>query len=65
MCVERMRSLIIAIIIGLAMGTVAESMKISFAIFLVLMLALLMDGFSGFCPVRAILKNILPKCEDK
>jgi len=63
MCVERMRSIILAIIIGLAMGSAAESMQVAFIIFLVLLVALLVDGFLGFCPIRTVLKNILPKCE--
>ena len=65
MCVERMRSIILAIIIGLAMGSAADSMQVAFIIFLVLLVALLIDGFLGFCPIRAVLKNVLPKCEEK
>ena len=65
MCADRMRSIIIAIFIGLAMGAAATNMKLSFIIFLVLLVALLVDGFLGFCPIRAVLKSILPKCEDR
>ncbi len=65
MCADRMRSIILAIVIGLAMGVAATNMQISFIIFLVLLIALLIDGFTGFCPIRLILKNILPKCEDR
>ena len=65
MCADRMRSIIIAIIIGMTMGLAATNMKLAFLIFLILIVALLLDGFLGFCPIRAILKNILPKCEDR
>ena len=65
MCADRMRSIIIAIFIGLAMGVAATNMQLAFIIFLVLLVALLVDGFLGFCPIRAVLKNILPKCEDR
>jgi len=65
MCIERMRSIILAIIIGLAMGSVVDSMQVAFIIFLLLLVALLIDGFLGFCPIRAVLKNVLPKCEEK
>jgi len=64
MCVERMRSIILAIIIGLAMGAAANSLKVAFIIFLALLVALLIDGASGFCPIRKVLENILPKCKD-
>jgi len=65
MCADRMRSIIIAIIIGMSMGLAVSNMQLSFIIFLILIVALLVDGFLGFCPIRAVLKNILPKCEDR
>ena len=65
MCVERMRSIILAIAIGLIMGLGATNLKLSFLGFLILIIALLIDGATGFCPIRAVLKNVLPKCEEK
>ena len=66
MCADRMRSIIIAIIIGFSMGLAGEqNFKLAFVIQLLLIVALLIDGASGFCPIRAALKSILPKCEDR
>ncbi len=65
MCADRMRSIIIAIIIGLAMGATATNMQLAFIMMLAVLVALLVDGFLGFCPIRAVLQNILPKCEDR
>ena len=63
MCLERLRSLIIAIAIGLSMGLVATSMQYAFIALLLVIIALLVDGFTGFCPIRAVLKNVVPPCE--
>ena len=66
MCADRMRSIIIAIVLGLSLGLIAgETIKYMFIIQLVLIIALLIDGFSGFCPIRSALRAILPKCEDR
>ena len=63
MCVERMRSIILAIIIGFALGFLATNVKIAFIIYLILIIALLLDGFIGFCPLRMLLKTLLPECK--
>jgi hypothetical protein len=66
MCVDRMRSIIIAIIIGASMGLAgSQNFQYAFIIQLLLIIALLVDGASGFCPLRTILKNILPPCKDR
>ncbi len=63
MCVDRMRSLILAIIIGLSMGIAGEqNFQLAFIMQLLLIIALLVDGATGFCPIRAVLHNILPPC---
>ncbi len=63
MCVDRMRSLILAIIIGVSMGIAGEqNFQLAFLIQLLLIVALLVDGATGFCPIRALLRNILPPC---
>ncbi len=64
MCVERMRSIIIAIIIGSSLGFLGSGqIKFTFIIQLVLIIALLIDGATGFCPIREGLKKIFPPCE--
>ncbi|RUA23949.1 MAG: hypothetical protein DSY76_08630 [Bacteroidetes bacterium] len=66
MCVDRMRSIIIAIIIGVSMGLAGnQEFKLAFIMQLLLIIALLVDGATGFCPVRAVLKNVLPPCNHK
>ena len=66
MCADRMRSIIIAIVLGLSLGLLgSENIKYMFIMQLVIIIALLVDGFSGFCPLRAMLRAILPKCEDR
>ena len=63
MCVDRMRSLILAIIIGLSMGVAGnQNFQLAFIMQLLLIIALLVDGATGFCPIRAVLRNILPPC---
>ena len=65
MCVDRMRSLIIAIIIGSSMGVAgSQNFQIAFIIQLLLIIALLVDSATGFCPIRTILRNILPPCKE-
>jgi len=64
MCVDRMRSIIIAIIIGTSLGFLGSGeMKYTFIMQLVLIIALLIDGATGFCPIREALKKIFPPCE--
>jgi len=63
MCLERLRSIILAIIIGSSMGLVATSMKYAFIALLLVIIALLVDGFTGFCPIREVLKNLVPPCK--
>jgi len=66
MCADRMRSIIIAIILGLSMGMLGSDMlKYAFIVQIILITALLIDGFLGFCPIRSVLSAILPKCEDR
>ncbi len=66
MCADRMRSIILAIIIGVSLGLVGgDNIQYMFIIQLILIVALLVDGFLGFCPIRAALRAILPKCEDR
>jgi len=66
MCVDRMRSIIIAIIIGISLGFLgSQEIKYTFIIQLVLIIALLVDGATGFCPIREGLKKIFPPCEKK
>jgi hypothetical protein len=65
MCADRLRSIILAILIGIFMGLAATSMQYAFIGFLILIIALLVDGFTSFCPIRAMLRTILPKCDDR
>jgi len=66
MCADRMRSIIIAIILGASLGLLgSENIKYMFIIQLIIIVALLIDGFLGFCPIRTTLRAILPKCEDR
>ena len=73
MCAERMQRIIIAIILGLSMGAAAtgigeagsEGLQIAFLIQLVLIIALLIGGFTGFCPSLTLLKQFLPSCEEE
>jgi len=66
MCADRMRSIIIAIVLGLSLGLLgSENIQYMFIMQLVIIVALLVDGFSGFCPIRVMLRAILPKCEDR
>ncbi|NPA28464.1 MAG: hypothetical protein GXN91_05435 [Epsilonproteobacteria bacterium] len=66
MCVERVRSIIIAILIGFSLGFLgSKNLPLMVIINLALIVVLLIDGFSGFCPIRAVLSKILPKCEDR
>ena len=73
MCAERMQRIIIAIILGLSMGAAATGMgeagsgglQIAFLIQLVLIIALLIGGFTGFCPSLVLLKQFLPSCREE
>ncbi len=66
MCADRMRSIIIAIIIGLSMGMLgSENIKYAFIMQLIVIVALLVDGFLGFCPIRSFTKLAFPKCNDR
>jgi hypothetical protein len=66
MCADRMRSIIIAIILGISLGLLgSKNVQYMFIIQLIIIVALLIDGFIGFCPIREALKTILPKCEDR
>jgi len=66
MCADRMRSIIIAIIIGSSLGLLgSDNLKYAFIIQLLLIIALLVDGFLGFCPIREITKYAFPKCNDR
>jgi len=66
MCADRMRSIIIAIVLGASLGFLGSgNIKYLFIVQLIIIIALLVDGFAGFCPIRTVLKTILPKCEDR
>lgn len=66
MCAERMRSIIIAIVLGITMGLVGSgSLQYAFIVQLLLIIALLVDGTTGYCPLRFTLRAILPPCNDK
>lgn len=63
MCIDRMRSIIIAIILGASMGLAgSQNFQYAFIIWLILIIALLVDGVTGLCPIRSILRNVLPPC---
>jgi len=65
MCIERMRSIIIAIFLGASLGFIGnKNIQYMFIIQLIILVALLLDGFTGFCPIRKVLATALPKCED-
>jgi hypothetical protein len=64
MCAERIQSIIQAIILGFIMGLAgAQMFKAAFLVMLAMMILLLIDGFTGFCPGLTILKKIFPPCE--
>jgi hypothetical protein len=66
MCADRMRSIIIAIVLGASLGLLGgDNLKYMFIIQLVVIVALLVDGFVGFCPIRSALRAILPPCNDR
>ena len=66
MCADRMRSIIIAIILGASLGLLgSENVQYMFIIQLIVIIVLLIDGFIGFCPIRASLKMVLPQCKDR
>ena len=72
MCAERIQRIILAIILGLTMGIAAtgiseagsSGLQIAFLIQLILIIALLIGGFTGFCPSLVLLKQFLPSCDD-
>ena len=71
MCAERLQRIIIAILLGFAMGSAAMGMgepgsgalQIAFLIQFILIVALLIGGFTGFCPSLILLKQFLPSCD--
>ncbi len=66
MCTDRMRSIIIAIIIGASLGFLgSDNIQYMVIIQLIVIVALLVDGFMGFCPIRTVVKTILPPCNDR
>ena len=73
MCAQRMQRIILAIILGLTMGAAAMGMgeagsmglQIAFLMQLVLIIALLIGGFTGFCPSLILLRTFLPSCDDQ
>jgi hypothetical protein len=66
MCADRMRSIVIAIILGASLGLLGSgNVQYLFIVQVVIVVALLVDGFTGFCPIRVFLRTILPKCEDR
>ena len=73
MCAERMQRIIIAIVLGFSMGIAAtgiteagsQGLQIAFLIQLVLIIALLVGGFTGFCPSLVLLKQFLPSCKEE
>ena len=66
MCAERVQRMIIAIVLGLVMGTAGSGMiQIAFLLQFAVMILLLIGAFTGFCPSLLILKQILPSCDAK
>jgi hypothetical protein len=73
MCAERVQRIVIAILIGVSMGAAASGMtgesraglQVAFLIQLSLIVALLVGGFTGFCPSLRLLRQFLPPCEEK
>jgi len=66
MCAERVQRMIIAIVLGLVMGTAGSGMiQIAFLLQFAVMILLLIGAFTGFCPSLLILKQILPSCDTK
>ncbi len=64
MCVERMQRMIIAIVLGLVMGTAGSGMiQIAFLLQFTVMVMLLIGATTGFCPSLMILKQVLPSCD--
>ena len=73
MCAERVQRILIAVILGLSMGAAAMGMgeagsfglQIAFLMQLALIIALLIGGFTGFCPSLMLLKLFLPSCKEE
>ena len=66
MCTDRMRSIIIAIVLGASLGFLgSDNIQYMFITQLIVIILLLVDGFAGFCPIREALKAILPTCKDR
>jgi hypothetical protein len=64
MCAERVQRIVQAIILGFIMGLAgAQMFKVAFLVMLAMMIMLLIEGFTGFCPGLIILKKIFPPCE--
>ncbi len=71
MCAEKIQRIFQAILLGLIMGFAANGiagehsmLQIAFLLQLVMIILLLIGGFSGICPGLIILKGILPSCDD-
>ncbi len=72
MCAERMQRVVIAIILGMVMGVAATGiaepesggLQIAFLVQLVLIIMLLIGGFTRFCPSLMVLRGFLPPCKD-
>ena len=65
MCAERLWFMLLAILLGLVMGLAGSQMfGVAFIVQLVIMVMLLVRGFTGKCPSLMILKQILPPCNE-
>ncbi len=63
MCAERMQRILQAIVLGFILGFWGSGMiQIAFLLVLAMIILLLIGGFTGFCPLLIVLKEILPSC---
>ena len=63
MCAERLQRIFLAIILGINMGLVVSQPQIAFFVQLVLIILLLIGGFSGKCISLKILSKFIPSCD--
>ena len=65
MCAERLWFMLVAIFMGLVMGLAGSQMfGAAFLVQLVIMVMMLVRGFTGKCPSLTILRQILPSCNE-
>ena len=64
MCAERMWNVMIVILLGLVMGLTGSMMfRVAFVLQLIVMIMLLVRGFTNNCPSLKNLKRIFSPCE--